>query len=282
MLYKPQKNVLTVIQVVLAIITHFGGIVLTAIFIYGVLTAEPLSVIPVLLTYQMIFHPVCLSIHAYLFIFKSWSLKTSRVLRLLEQPSAPFLWSKRCKLYLMIMMGFAGINLVTTYNLMATTFQSDFPSQIIFDFVQDKTVLRILSNLLHLYIEYLSIIFSIFPAYVSYLCFNLNKFVDILQQRLQEIMQNNNINIVAKFEQFVQKFEEMLQMISETDDCHSINISWFISVKVNLIIMWIYTGRAFKACNVLNSTPFYESCESISLFLTLLVISSVALKVNIY
>ena len=193
----------------------------------------------------------------------------------------PFLWSKRCKLYLMIMIGFAGINLITTYRLTAPAFQSDFPVKIILYFVQNKNITRILSSLLFLYIQYVSIIFSIFPAYVTYLCFNLNKIVDILQQRLQEIMLNDNITIVAKFEQFVQKFEEMLEMISETDDCHSINIAWFIAVKVNLIIMWIYTGRAFKACNFLNSTPLYESCESISLFLTLLVISSLALKVNI-
>ena len=39
MLYKPQKKCLTVIQVVLAIITHSGGIALTGIYIYGVLTA---------------------------------------------------------------------------------------------------------------------------------------------------------------------------------------------------------------------------------------------------
>ena len=74
----------------------------------------------------------------------------------------------------------------------------------------------------------------------------------------------------------------MLKMISETDDCHSINIACFISVKVHCIIMWIYTGTAFKACNPLQSKSFYASCDSISLLFTLLVLSSLASKVNIY
>ena len=282
MLYEPQKKCLTIIQVVLAIITHFSGITLMAIYIYGVLTAEPLLDVPVLLIYEIIFFPVCLAIHAYLFIFKSWRLKTFTVLRLLDQPSAPFLWSKSDKLYLMIMTGFAGISLVTAYKILTKLFQSDLSLKIIFHFVQYKNVPNIFSNLIHLYIVYLSIILSIFPVYLSYLCFNLNKIVDILQQRLREIMQNNNITIVENFEQFVQKFEEMLMMISETDDCHSINIACFISVKVHCIIMWIYTGTALKACNPLQSKSFYASCDSISLLFTLLVLSSLASKVNIY
>ena len=94
-------------------------------------------------------------------------------------------------------------------------------------------------------------------------------------------MQNDNVTIVTNFEQFVQKFEEMLVMTSEIDDCHSMNIAWFISMKVNCIIMWIYTRKAFMACNILHS-PFYVSFESVLLLFTLLVISSLAFKVNNY
>ena len=279
-LHKTDNKWIFTTQLILALTVHLGGLALQAVYIYGVVSNEVLSLIPKILIYVFLAGPSYQLINVYLFMLKSFSLKTPSVLNLLDQRSTPHVWSFKYKGFMALMMALAGVKFWSMYTISTSLLKTDVHYHMILYFMEGKYQAQIIGRVYQAYIKYLIFYYAIFPAYVSYLCVCLNTMINNLQQNLQEITQKGDELIISEFECFTKDFDQMVDMVSITNDCHSVPIAWFVFLSINNMVAWLYLEIAANECSLSDDMPVHIACDAMCLLIVLGLASSVYSKVQ--
>ena len=279
-LYKIENKWLFATQLMLALTVHLGGLALHAVYIFGVVSNDALLLIPKLLVYLFLAGPSYQLINVYLFMLKSFSLKTSSVLNLLDQRSIPHAWSFKYKGFMVLMMALAGVKFWSMYTISTSLLKTDVHHHMIFYFMEDKYQAEIIGHAYQAYVKYLVLYYAIFPAYVSYLCLCLNTIINNLRQNLQEIAQTGDELIISEFECFTKDFDQMVDMVSITNDCHSVTIAWFVFLSINNMVAWLYLEIAANECSLSDDIPVHIVCDGICVLIVLGLAASVYSKVQ--
>ena len=282
-LYKTDKKWIFEAQLILALTVHLGGLALHAVYIFGVASNEALPLIPVILVYVFLASPSYMIINAYLFMLKSFSLKTSSVLNLLDQRSAPHVWSFKYKGFMVLMMVLAALQFGSLFSVTTAFFKTDIQYHMVFYFMEDKYQAQIIGRVYQAYTYYLLIYYVTFPAYTSYLCISLNKMINNLQQNMQDIVQKGgNSSIISEFDCFIKDFDQMVDTVSITNECHSVSIAWFVFLSVSQMVTWLYLEIAVNECSLSENMAFHIVLDIMSVLIVLGLVSSVYSKVQNY
>ena len=159
-------------------------------------------------------------------------------------------------------------------------YQNEAYQVAVFHYTDDKIMSKVLSNLQQVVVLYTSALYYTFPVFIAYICMCLNTMVNVLHNKLKEIITSDELSIDCNFKDFINKFYQTVEMVSMVDECYSVNIVWYIIMLVHNIITWLYLQLVFDKCNINKMAVVKSMCDTIGLLILLVATSSVQSKVK--
>ena len=270
-----------VLLLIITILINEVGLISNICFVYWFLSNETFSKAPPILAYTYISLQFYCQINGYLFLYKSWRKeKTDKILEMLDQSRTPYMWVVKYQIYMISMITFVFGSVLISYFVNANVYQDDAYHTQIYHFTADKDLVKHFSNLQQIVSLYANIIFYMFPVFIAYICICLNAMSNILHKKLKEIITSDELSIDNNFKNFINKFDQTMEMVSMADECYSVNIVCYIIMAVNNIIIWLYLQLVFDTCNLDRMAVVKAMCDAIGLLILLVATSSVQPKVR--
>ena len=284
--YKDNKNK-SCRNIILAIFTtliHTLGITCLSLYLYGILTSPFLQLAPTVLHYALISPSLLSTILGILFLCNSWNMgKTIKILNVFDQNGTPYILSKKYKVFMVFSISIVMCTIITrVYSVFLNTLSDDKLLKAVWNhFIKDDTLSYVLAKIGFLYYGYLFIIHYVYPLFISYICFCLNKIIDNLYTLLKA-MKDKNETSDEYFNEFAKKFKETANLVAFIDETYRLDIGWYITISISNMICLLYLKFVFVKCYEASVTMVPLIADTSALLILMMMASSVPSNVSIY
>lgn len=265
------------------VLLHCGGLVVTFMYIYGIVQNKMPFNTPLVLTYAATTPLFCQLVHSYLFLYKSWNKhKTLKLLLDLDKRASLFCWSAWHKTTIILLTSLPLAGLAVSFLLQTQLYMDDDQLPMLFPYIKDEEDRKTIKFCSVAYYMYQSTVLYGFPMFFGYICLEVNIILEDCVQKLTNIANVIETSFCkSDFEDFCQKLMRIVHLISDIDDCYSVNISWFITISVNTTMVWLYLAIVLKECQLSNVMFGQIAFDGLSVAILILLASNVHSTVGV-